>query len=335
VGEVFLHAPVPAAVLQAGVVLGDGSASFDMLRHLTERLPAMIAPKWVHNKIQPIAVDDAVHYLAAAADLPPDLNRTFDIAGPDVLSYGQMMRGYARAARLGPRLIVTVPVLTPWLASHWVGVVTPVPAGVAKPLVGSLVHDAVADESDLAALVGEPPGGAAGFDEAVERALVGIDARRWQRTAAGTAAMVLGCAVAGGVATTPSSRWYQGLRKPAWQPPAWLFGPVWTALYAGIVLTSTRTLTELESSGRADERSGYQRALITNLLLNAGWSATFFRVRRLGPATVHAGLLALSSADLARRAGAAGRGKALSLLPYAAWCGFATALTAAVWRRNR
>jgi tryptophan-rich sensory protein len=141
--------------------------------------------------------------------------------------------------------------------------------------------------------------------------------------------------VAGGVATTPSSRWYQGLRKPAWQPPAWLFGPVWTALYAGIVLTSTRTLTELESSGRADERSGYQRALITNLLLNAGWSATFFRVRRLGPATVHAGLLALSSADLARRAGAAGRGKALSLLPYAAWCGFATALTAAVWRRNR
>ncbi len=335
VGEVFLQAPVPAAVLQAGVVLGDGSASFDMLRHLVERLPAMIAPKWVHNMIQPIAVDDAVHYLAAAAELAPELNRTFDIAGPDVLTYGQMMRGYARAARLGPRLIVSVPVLTPWLASHWVGVVTPVPAGVAKPLVGSLVHDAVADESDLATLVGEPPGGAAGFDEAVKRALTGVDARRWQRTAARTAAMVFGCAVAGGLATDPAGRWYQNLRKPAWQPPSWLFGPVWTALYSGIVLTSTRTLTDLEDAGKVDERTHYQRALIANLVLNASWSATFFRARRLAPATAHAAVLAASSADLARRADAAGRGKAVSLLPYAAWCAFATALTAAVWRRNR
>src|SRR5689334_2900762 len=112
VGEIFLAAPVPATVLQAGVVLGDGSASFDMLRHLTERLPAMVAPKWVDNRIQPIAVDDVVHYLVGAADLPRDSNRTFDIGGPEVLTYAEMMQRYARVAGLGRRLIVSVPVLS-------------------------------------------------------------------------------------------------------------------------------------------------------------------------------------------------------------------------------
>ncbi len=171
VGEVFLDSAVPAAVLQAAVVLGGGSASFEMLRYLTERLPVMIAPRWLHSRIQPIAIDDAVHYLLAAAALPERTNRTFDIAGPDVLTYEQMIQRFASITGHRRRLILAVPVLTPGLAGHWVGFVTPVDTGVAKPLVGSLVHDVVAAENDLADLVGEPASGPTGFDDAIRAAM--------------------------------------------------------------------------------------------------------------------------------------------------------------------
>lgn len=174
VGEIFLDGPAPAAVLQAAVVLGRGSTSFDMLRYLTDRLPAMIAPRWLHSRIQPIAIADVLHYLVGAATLPTAVNRTFDIAGPDVLTYEDMIQRFAALTGQRRRLIVTVPVLTVGLASHWVGFVTPVSPGVAKPLVGSLIHDVVAHENDLDALVGAPPGGGTGFDEAVRTAMRGV-----------------------------------------------------------------------------------------------------------------------------------------------------------------
>ena len=103
------------------MILGSGSASFEMLRYLTERLPAMVTPKWVHNRIQPIAIRDVLRYLVCAADLPADVNRSFDIGGPNVLTYSEMMQQYARIAGLRKRVIVPVPVLTPNLSSHWVG----------------------------------------------------------------------------------------------------------------------------------------------------------------------------------------------------------------------
>lgn len=173
VGEALLESGVPTAVLQAAVVLGDGSISFDMLRYLTTRLPGMIAPKWLRNRIQPIAIGDVLHYLAGAAELPPEVNRTFDIGGPEVLTYQQMIQRFARVAGLRPRLIVPVPVLTPWLASHWVGLITPIQAEMAKPLVGSLVHEVVRREHDLDDLVGLPEGGLTSFDDAVQDALSG------------------------------------------------------------------------------------------------------------------------------------------------------------------
>ncbi|WP_226346770.1 NAD(P)H-binding protein [Agilicoccus flavus] len=171
VGEVFLAGPVPAACLQAAVILGDGSASFDMLRYLTERLPAMVAPRWLRNRIQPIAVDDAVFYLVGAAELPPEVDRTFDIGGPEVLTYADMMQRFAKVTGRRPRIVVTLPVLTPGLASHWVGFVTPVSAGVAKPLVGSLIHEVVRSETDLDGYTGLPEGGLTGFDDAVRAAM--------------------------------------------------------------------------------------------------------------------------------------------------------------------
>ncbi len=175
VGRIFLDSGVPAAVLQAAVVLGPGSASYEMLRHLTRRLPVMHAPRWLDNLIQPIAVGDVLHYLVAAARLPSEVNRTFDVGGPDVLSYRDMIHRFARVAGLGRRVVVTVPVLTPRLASLWVGLVTPIPSGLARPLVGSLVHEVICCEHDLDAIVGPPPGGARGYDESVAVAVTGQD----------------------------------------------------------------------------------------------------------------------------------------------------------------
>ena len=171
VGEILLASGVPTAVLQAAVIIGSGSASFEMMRYLTERLPAMVAPKWLDNRIQPIAVRDVLRYLVGAARIPPEVSRTFDIGGPDVLTYRQMMQRYAAIAGLPARVIRTVPVLTPKLASHWVGLVTPVPAGLARPLVESLIHEVVAKEDDIRRYVPDPPEGLLGFDRAVELAL--------------------------------------------------------------------------------------------------------------------------------------------------------------------
>ncbi|NEE22770.1 DUF2867 domain-containing protein, partial [Streptomyces sp. SID7499] len=128
VGHILLDSGVPTAVLRAAIVIGSGSASFEMLRYLTERLPLMITPSWVRTRIQPVAVRDVVRYLVGSAKLPADVNRAFDIGGPDVMTYRDMMQRYAGVAGLRRRLILPVPVLTPTLSSRWVGLVTPVPS---------------------------------------------------------------------------------------------------------------------------------------------------------------------------------------------------------------
>jgi uncharacterized protein YbjT (DUF2867 family) len=169
VARILLDSGVPTAVLRAPVIIGSGSASFEMLRYLTERLPIMVTPRWVKNRIQPIAVRDVLRYLIGAASLPADVNRGFDIGGRDVLTYEQMMRRYARVAGLRRRIIVPLRPLSPWLSAHWVGAVTPVPNSIARPLVASLIHEAFAHEHDIAAYV--PDEGLLGFDEAVRLAL--------------------------------------------------------------------------------------------------------------------------------------------------------------------
>ena len=168
VGQIFLDGPVPAVVLQAGVIIGSGSASFEMLRYLTERLPVMVTPKWVRSLVQPIAVSDVLSYLEGALGLSADTNRRFDIAGPDVVSYRDMMQRYAHVAGLKQRIIIPVPVLSPWLSSQWVNVVTPVPKAIAQPLIGSLRNNAIAHEHDIETLI---PRDLCPFDEAVRLAL--------------------------------------------------------------------------------------------------------------------------------------------------------------------
>src|SRR3712207_4179426 len=129
VAAILLGSGVPTAVLRAAVILGSGSASFEMLRYLTERLPVMVTPRWVHSLIQPIAIRDVLRYLVGCAQLPDDVHRCFDIGGPDRMSYAEMMQRYARVASLPRRRILPVPLFTPSLSSHWVGFITPVPAG--------------------------------------------------------------------------------------------------------------------------------------------------------------------------------------------------------------
>lgn len=186
VGEILLASGIPTIVLQAGVVIGSGSASFELIRHLTERLPVMTTPKWVHNRIQPIAISDAVHYLVRAASLAPECAGVFDIGGPDVMTYGEMMATYARVARLGRRHLVVLQPLTPTIASHWVGLVTPIPPALARPLIESLECDAVMRDHDIDNVVPRPDGGLMPYDEAVRRAIThgqrGRLALRWSDT---------------------------------------------------------------------------------------------------------------------------------------------------------
>jgi hypothetical protein len=188
VASVMLGSGVPTAVLRAAVILGSGSASFEMLRYLTERLPAMITPRWLNTRIQPIAIRDVLRYLVGCAALPEAVSRSFDIGGPDVLTYKQMMQRYARVAGLRRRLIVPVPVLTPNLSSLWVGLVTPVPSSIARPLVGSLGHEVICAEDDITDYVATSGEGLLGFDQAVELALTKVKeadvATRW--SSAGT-----------------------------------------------------------------------------------------------------------------------------------------------------
>ena len=174
VGRVLLDSGVPTVAFQAGVVIGSGSASFEMIRHLTEVLPYMPAPKWVRNFIQPIAVRDVLYYLVSAVELPADVNRTFDIGGPDVLRYGQMMNGYALEAGLRQRPIASLPVLTPWLASQWVNLVTPIPRVLAVPIIESLQFDCVISEHDIERYIPDPEGGLTPYRTAVRLALAKV-----------------------------------------------------------------------------------------------------------------------------------------------------------------
>jgi uncharacterized protein YbjT (DUF2867 family) len=171
VGRVLLESGVPTAVLRAAVVIGSGSASFEMLRYLTERLPVMVTPSWVRTRVQPVAVRDVLRLLVGSAALPAGVSRGFDVGGPDVLTYRDLMRRYAVVAGLPHRLILPVPVLTPRLSSLWIGLVTPVPAAVARPLAESLRHEVVCHERDIAGYLPDPPDGPTGVDAALSLAL--------------------------------------------------------------------------------------------------------------------------------------------------------------------
>lgn len=147
-GDALRESGVPVTEFRAAVIVGSGSLSFEIIRYLTERLPVMICPRWLYTRAQPIAIRNVLEYLAAVLETPESIGRIIEIGGADVLTYGDMLRGYARARGLR-RWLVPVPVLTPRLSSYWVHLVTPVPAAIAQPLIQGLRNDVVVRD-DLA-----------------------------------------------------------------------------------------------------------------------------------------------------------------------------------------
>jgi uncharacterized protein YbjT (DUF2867 family) len=161
------HGP-PLTYFRAGMVVGAQSESYRTLRYLVERLPAMIAPAWLKNATQPIAIDDTLSYLVQAPSIAGSTGKEIQIGGPDVLSYGEMLDRMATVLDLRRRPRVPVPFITPWLSSLWIGLVTPVDAGVARPLVEGLAAPTVVTDASGAELFDVQP---TGFDEALRRAV--------------------------------------------------------------------------------------------------------------------------------------------------------------------
>jgi uncharacterized protein YbjT (DUF2867 family) len=160
--------------LRAAVVIGDGSASFDMIRQLASRLPVMVTPRWVRNECQPIAVDDIIAYLVGVLEVPETAGGTYEVGGPDVLTYEEILRTTARVMGRREPFILPVPVLTPRLSSYWVGLVTDVDFHVARPLIDGLKNPVVVSDDAITDLVEVD---LTPYDVAVRRALVVEDYR--------------------------------------------------------------------------------------------------------------------------------------------------------------
>ncbi len=152
VGEILKTSNAAVTIFRAAVILGQGGGSFQMLQYLVERLPLMVCPKWVLTKCQPIAVDDVVEYLVRSIGTNETKSKTFDIGGPEVLTYLDMMMQYGKILGKSIRIII-IPFLTPRLSSYWIDLITPVKASLARPLIDSLRHEAVVKDNSIADII--------------------------------------------------------------------------------------------------------------------------------------------------------------------------------------
>ncbi len=151
-GDILRAGPVPVTEVRAGIIIGPGSAAFEVIRDLVFHLPVLLTPRWVRSHSQPIALDNVLEYLARLPDFPEAAGAIYDVGGPEVLTYEQLMRDFAGLVGRSP-LIVPVPVLTPQLSSYWLNFVTAVPTNVARALIDGLEHDVLADDAAIRALI--------------------------------------------------------------------------------------------------------------------------------------------------------------------------------------
>ena len=178
-GEALRSSGIPVTEFRAGIIVGSGSVSFEMIRYLTERLPVMVCPRWVYTRTQPIAIQDMLEYLITALETPESIGKVIEIGGADVVTYAEMMTGYARARGL-KRWLIPVPVLTPRLSSYWVHLVTPIPANIAQPLIAGLHNEVVARDTSARSIF--PSIQPVIYQQAVKAALDSLDAARVETT---------------------------------------------------------------------------------------------------------------------------------------------------------
>lgn len=277
VGATLAASGVPTLELRASIVIGSGSTSFEMVRALVDRLPVMITPRWVDTRTQPVAIEDAVEYLALAADLDIDGGRVIEIGGPDQVSYRDLMGEYARQRGLR-RTMIPVPALSPRLSSLWLGLVTPVYARVGRELVEGLRNETIVRDPAALALFPIRP---RGVREAIARALVNEDrefaATRWSDAlSSGPAARSFGGAAVG--ARLVDSR---TARVPV--PPAQAFAPILRiggrqGWYYATPLWRLRGLLDLPFGG-----AGTRRGRRDPLHLFPGDTVDFWRVEDVQP----------------------------------------------------
>src|SRR5690625_693237 len=171
VAQILLHSKVPTLVFKAAVIIGSGSVSFEMIRHLAERLPVMPGPSWLKNRIEPIAIRDVLYYLAHACALPEQVNDAYGIGCGKAQTFASMLEEYADEAGLAPRKVLALPIPAQHLSGFWIGMVTPIPRGIAMPLAASMAEDAVTTDHSIAELIPDPAAGLTSYREACRRAL--------------------------------------------------------------------------------------------------------------------------------------------------------------------
>ncbi len=277
VGEVLRSAGVPVIEFRASVILGSGSLSFEMIRALVERLPVMVTPRWVRVPAQPIAINDVLAYLVGALDLPPSGHRIFEIGGPDRVSYGELMREYARQRGLR-RAMIPVPLLTPRLSGLWLGLVTPLYARVGRKLIDGVRHPTVVrDPSALEAFPIRP----VGVKDAIAQALGREDKRLAETHWADSVAAACEPRHWGGVRF--GNRLVDVRSARVVSPPARAFEPIQriggeTGWYYGNWLWRARGALDLLAGG-----VGMRRGRRHPLDLRAGEPLDFWRVAELVP----------------------------------------------------
>jgi uncharacterized protein YbjT (DUF2867 family) len=277
VGRILSECGVPVLEFRASIVIGSGSLSFEMIRSLVERLPVMITPKWVSREAQPIGIEDLIAYLTAALDRSLAESRTFEIGGADRVSYAEIMRAYARCRGIRLRMI-PVPVLTPFLSSLWLGLVTPLYARIGRKLIESIVHSTVVkDDAALRAFAIRPMG----IDEALRRALANED-REFAETRWSDALSSAGAAPQWGGARF-GSRVVESRTVRVARPPAVAFRPIEriggkTGWYAYTWLWHARGLIDLLLGG-----VGMRRGHPASGTLRTGDAVDFWRVEAFEP----------------------------------------------------
>lgn len=171
-GRILRAGSVPVIEIRAGIIIGSGSASFEMLRQLTKELPFITTPRWIRNRTEPIGINDVIHYLSRTAELNEPVNGIFDIGGPEILTYEDLIQTFAKSSGLRRRWVIPIPFPSPALAGLLIGAFTRIPTALARPLVGSLISEVVADpKKSLDGVIDPPPNGMLSLSAAIDSAL--------------------------------------------------------------------------------------------------------------------------------------------------------------------